>query len=132
MPHNYSYSNPVSHFPVRGITQPQLYGFSNNWPMQSLTNGPQSNAFTIYNPTNPLEQPYTVTPNNNLLASLNPLGQLGQLRTLGSLLSPLVSEQTKMYSKNGLNIKLSGSTIDVDKAAKMLDYVAAIGGLPNS
>ncbi len=77
MSHNYSYSNPVSHFPVRGITPPQLYGFSNNWPMQSLTNGPRSNAFTIYNPTNPLEQPYTVMPNNNnLLASLNPLGHL--------------------------------------------------------
>jgi hypothetical protein len=127
MHHNPSY---LKHFPVAGITQPQYFSF-NPWPST-----PQTNAFTFYNPTNPLEKPYTITPNNNLL-SQNLLGQnllgqnlLGQNLLGQNLLSSFVPEQTKMYNKNGLNIRLCGSAVDVAKAEKMLDYVTAIGGLP--
>jgi hypothetical protein len=120
MPHNPSY---LKHFPVAGITPAQYFSF-NSWPTS-----PQTNAFTFYNPTNPLEKPYTVTPNNNLLGVSALLGQnlLGQ-NFLGQNL--FVPEQTKTYNKDGMNIRLSGSSVDVAKAEKMLDYVTAIGGLP--
>ncbi len=125
MHHNPSY---LKHFPVAGITPPQYFSF-NSWPTT-----PQTNAFTFYNPTNPLEKPYTVTPNNNLLGATALLGSnlLGQNLLASNLLGQnlFVPEQTKTYNKDGINIRLSGSSIDVAKAEKMLDYVTAIGGLP--
>ena len=130
MHHNPSY---LKHFPVAGITPAQYFSF-NSWPTS-----PQTNAFTFYNPTNPLEKPYTVTPNNNLfgtsaLFGQNLLGQnlLGQNLVGQNLVGQnlFVPEQTKTYNKDGINIRLSGSSVDVAKAEKMLDYVTAIGGLP--
>jgi hypothetical protein len=132
--HNPSF---LKHFPVAGITPPQYFTF-NTWPK----------TFTLYNPTDPSEKPYTIMPNavmpnavmpnaimpnpiipnNNLSTTASLVNQLAQL----SQLSQLLPSETKIYSKNGLNIKLCGSLSDINKAAKMLDYVTELGGVPQS